>query len=266
MKVSEAIARAVALESDGAPVFSLIGDANLPMIGALDRFTDVPLRFARHEMAAVAMADGYAQATGGTGLASVTSGPGLTHAATSLLGASRMRTPLVVLTGDTPMQRPAGLQAMQDFDQRRFADACEVGFQDLRSPASLADDFLSAFHQARTRRIPVLLNAPLDVQAVQLPDGWSYDPTQARLSGTRRRASRATRRCGVSWRSPRTRNGRWSWPAAARCAPAPVRSCNASPSRSAPSSARRCWPRACSTAIPGLSASSAVSADRLRSS
>jgi acetolactate synthase-1/2/3 large subunit len=182
MKVSEAIARAVALESEGAPVFALIGDANLPMVGALDRFTEVPLRFARHEGAAVAMADGYAQATGALGLASVTSGPGLTHAATSLLGASRMRTPLVVLTGDTPMQRPAGLQAMQDFDQRRFADACEIGFQDLRSPASLADDLLSAFHQARARRMPVLLNAPLDVQAVQLPDGWTYEPTQARPS------------------------------------------------------------------------------------
>src|SRR5512147_769464 len=98
MKVAEAIARAVALESAGAPVFALIGDANLPMIGALDRFTDVGLRFARHEGAAVAMADGYAQITGALGLASVTSGPGLTHAATSLLAASRMRTPMVVLT------------------------------------------------------------------------------------------------------------------------------------------------------------------------
>lgn len=182
MKVSEAIARAVALDSEGAPVFALIGDANLPMIGALDRFTDVKLRFARHEGAAVAMADGYAQITGGLGLASVTSGPGLTHAATSLLASSRMRTPLVILTGDTPMQRPAGLQAMQDFDQRRFADACEIGFQDLRSPASLAEDILSAFHQARTRRMPVLLNAPLDVQAVQLPDGWSYLPAKAHAS------------------------------------------------------------------------------------
>ena len=76
MKVSEAIARAVALDSEGAPVFALIGDANLPMIGALDRFTDVKLRFARHEGAAVAMADGYAQITGGLGLASVTSGTG----------------------------------------------------------------------------------------------------------------------------------------------------------------------------------------------
>jgi thiamine pyrophosphate-dependent acetolactate synthase large subunit-like protein len=178
MKVAEAIARAVALEAGATPVFALIGDANLPMIGALDRFTDVPLRFARHEGAAVAMADGYAQITGGLGLASVTSGPGLTHAATSLLASSRMRTPLVVLTGDTPMTRPAGLQAMQDFDQRRFADACEIGFQDLRSPASLADDVLSAFHQARARRQPVLLNAPLDVQAAPLPDGWRYEPSR----------------------------------------------------------------------------------------
>ena len=113
INVSEAIARAVARECPGAPVFSLIGDANLPIVGALDRYTNSPQCFARDEGAAVAMADGYAQAKDALGIATVTSGPGLTHAATSLLSASRMRTPLVVIAGDTPTHRSIGLQEMQ---------------------------------------------------------------------------------------------------------------------------------------------------------
>src|SRR5689334_14615574 len=118
MKVSEAIARAVKAEIGDTPVFALIGDANLRLVGSLDRDAQAKLCFARDEGAAVAMADGYAQARNALGVASVTSGPGLTHAATSLLAASRMRTPLIVLAGDTPMQRPIGLQAMMNIDQR----------------------------------------------------------------------------------------------------------------------------------------------------
>lgn len=174
MRVSEAIARAVAAEIGDAPVFALIGDANLRLVGSLDRDAEAKLCFARDEGAAVAMADGYAQASGALGVASVTSGPGLTHAATSLLAAARMRTPLVVLAGDTPMRRASGLQAMMNIDQRRFAEACEAEFQGLRRPPSLADDIACAFERARTRRRPVLLNVPLDLQTMEAAPGWRY--------------------------------------------------------------------------------------------
>jgi acetolactate synthase I/II/III large subunit len=173
MQVSEAIARAVAQECPGAPVFSLIGDANLPIVGALDRHTNTAQCFARDEGAAVAMADGYAQASAKLGIATVTSGPGVTHAATSLLGASRLHTPLVVIAGDTPMRRPAGIQEMQSIDQRRFVEACEAQFQALRSTASLGDDIASAFYRARIARQPVVLSVPLDLQSAELADGWT---------------------------------------------------------------------------------------------
>src|SRR5215207_1076186 len=122
MKVSEAVASAVATEAGSAPIFSLIGDANLPIVGAIDRDTDATQWFARDEGAAVAMADGYSQSSDNLGIATVTSGPGLTHTATSLLAASRTRSSLVVVAGDTSMRRPAGLQEMQSFDQRRFVE------------------------------------------------------------------------------------------------------------------------------------------------
>jgi acetolactate synthase I/II/III large subunit len=174
--VCEAIARTIAHECPGTPVFSLIGDANLRIVGALDRYTDALQCFARDEGAAVAMADGYAQASARLGIATVTSGPGLTHAATSLLGASRIRTPLVVIAGDTPMRRPTGIQDMQSFDQRRFVESCEAHFQALRSPLSLADDIASAFYCARAERLPVVLSVPLDLQSADVADDWAAHP------------------------------------------------------------------------------------------
>jgi len=179
MKVSEAVARAVVAEVGQTPIFALIGDANLRPVGSLDRDAKANLWFARDEGAAVAMADGYAQASASLGVASVTSGPGLTHAATSLLGASRMRTPIIVLAGDTPRRGAAGLQTMMKIDQRRFAEACEAGFHDLRRPGTLSDDIAAAFAAARAERRPVVLNVPLDLQTMDVADGWTYAPELA---------------------------------------------------------------------------------------
>ena len=177
MKVSEAVASAVATEAGSAPIFSLIGDANLPIVGAIDRDTDATQWFARDEGAAVAMADGYSQSSDNLGIATVTSGPGLTHTATSLLAASRTRSSLVVVAGDTSMRRPAGLQEMQSFDQRRFVESCEAEFVGLRSPLSVEDDVAAAFHHARSDHTPLVLSVPLDLQAMDVPDGWTYCPS-----------------------------------------------------------------------------------------
>jgi thiamine pyrophosphate-dependent acetolactate synthase large subunit-like protein len=127
------------------------------------------------------MADGFAQATRGIGLATVTSGPGLTHAATSVLAASREHTPMVVVAGEVPLRRPEGLQALQSFDQRRFAEASEALFQRVYSAASLAEDVRAAFYLARTRRQPVVLGVPLDVQSAELAGDWSYEPSTSYL-------------------------------------------------------------------------------------
>lgn len=181
MKVSEAIARALVAESPGATIFSLIGDANLAITGSLQRDAGATQVMARHEGAAVAMASGAAQATGSVGLATVSSGPALTHAATSLLAAGRERTPMVVVAGEVPLERPRGLQALQQLDQRRLAEATEALFQRVYSAESVGEDVRAAFYLARTSRQPVVLGVPLDVQSADLPDGWSYESSTSYL-------------------------------------------------------------------------------------
>ena len=177
MQVSEAVARAVALECPDTPIFSLVGDANLAIAGSFARDAHVRQVMVRHEGAAVAMAEGWSRATGRVALASVTSGPGLTHAATSLLAASRSRIPMVIIAGAVPQQYPTGLQAMMNIDQRRLAESCEAEYGAIRTPAGMHEELRSAFYRAVVHRRPVVLDVPLDVQSQEVEDERTYLPS-----------------------------------------------------------------------------------------
>jgi acetolactate synthase-1/2/3 large subunit len=177
MKVYEAIADALAVESGGA-VFGVMGDANMFALMTLAKDSRARLYSAKHEAAAVLMAEGFARATGGVGVASVTCGPGLSHTATSLLAAARGRVPLVVFTGQNP---PSGRQQTQSLDHRRFAEACEALTQPVYGIDSLAENIREAFHLARTRSCPVVLNVPVQLMEADLPWEWEYTPSLAFL-------------------------------------------------------------------------------------
>jgi acetolactate synthase I/II/III large subunit len=174
VKAYEALAEAFRAEGTDA-VFTLMGDATMHWIVAMTA-RGARLVSARHEAAAVAMADGWSRATGGVGVAAVTCGPGLTQIGTPLMVASRARTPLVVLAGDTPV---ASSWHPQDMDQRRFVEACGAGFQPVRSAATAADDARAAFVRARQERRPIVLDAPKDVQLEEFPWDWDYVPSSA---------------------------------------------------------------------------------------
>ena len=76
LKLQDVLAQAFAAE--GCEVlFTLMGDANMYWTEAMSRQPGVTVVNARHEHCAVAMADGYARATGKVGVASTTCGPGL---------------------------------------------------------------------------------------------------------------------------------------------------------------------------------------------
>jgi hypothetical protein len=82
-QVSDVLAQAFAAE--GADIlFTLMGDANMYWSAAMADNQKTRLVHARHEHCAVAMAGGYARATGKIGVASVTCGPGYTQIMTAL--------------------------------------------------------------------------------------------------------------------------------------------------------------------------------------
>lgn len=175
MKVSEALARALCAEADMA--FGLMGDGNVPLWGAMVR-AGMQMHSARHEAAAVAMADGYARVTARVGVATVTWGPGLTQIGTSLMVAARNRTPLVLLLPELPAGNKNDLQAM---DQRRFVEACSTRYLRLTRPDALAEDIAEAFYAAQIQPGPVALALPVDLLEQELEWDFDYAPAAKHL-------------------------------------------------------------------------------------
>ena len=148
------------LASGARTVYGVLGDGNLHLALALER-VGVTWVSARHEQEAVAMADGAARRTGDLAVASVTHGPGLTNAMTALTAAALAGSPLLLLLGDTPRTtRHHG----QDVPQEPFVRAAGALWVPVRLPATAAEDVAVAARAARTRRLPAVLNLPVDLQ------------------------------------------------------------------------------------------------------
>jgi len=172
MKVYEALARAF-VDEGTTDVFSVMGDANMMWLSTISGLAGVRNHHARHEAGALAMADGYVRAGGRVGVATVTCGPGLTNLATSLVAAVRYRCPIVLFAGDTPGGDTDGIQSL---DQIRFAEACGAAARIITSPSKALAEVALAFRIARTRRIPVVLNVPMDIQELDLPGEYAHTP------------------------------------------------------------------------------------------
>lgn len=175
MKVNEALADALATEAEG-PIFGLMGDANMPVWGALCKDARTRMVWSRHDGAAILMADGYAKATGRLAVATVTCGPGLANAANAILTAARAGTGMVIFTGEYIAD--GGKASLQALDQRQFARACEAEFRPLARLETLAEDIAEGFYTARTRHCPVLLNMPQALWEADLKWGWDYRPSR----------------------------------------------------------------------------------------
>jgi thiamine pyrophosphate-dependent acetolactate synthase large subunit-like protein len=165
VKVYEALAEAFVHEGT-SDVFGMMGDANMHWMAALaDR--GVRLYEVRHEGSGLGMADGWARGAGRPGVVTTTSGPGVSQLATSMLCASRARTPLVAFCGETPLGDEG---AVQYLDQRRFAAAIECDFFHVTRPEIAQETVRQAFYRARTASRPVMISAPFDVQSADLDD------------------------------------------------------------------------------------------------
>ena len=165
MQVAEAVGRAlVALGVEH--VFGLIGSGNFAVTNAL---CDAGATFiaARHECAAVCMADGYARVTRRAGVATVHQGPGLTNALTGLAEAAKARTPVLLLAADTSA---AAVHSNFRIDQAALVRSVGAVAERVSSPASALHDVTRAFRRAVTDRRAVALMLPLDVQAADADD------------------------------------------------------------------------------------------------
>ena len=160
MRVYEAVAES--LHRLGADtIFGLVGSGNFRLIDHMTRQCGVAYHAARHEAAAVAMADGYARVSGKLGVCTVHQGPGVTNTLTALTEAVKARTPLLLLAGDTAT---TALYQNLDVDQDAVVASVGAGVERLRNANTATEDVSRAVRRARVERRPIVLSLPIDVQ------------------------------------------------------------------------------------------------------
>lgn len=152
--VHHAVAAAL-LDSETTTMFGVLGDANMLYV---HDFVEGGGRYlsAADERAAVMMAIGAAQLSGTVGAATVTHGPGLTNAFTSLVEAVRGRVPLVLLTGETPPVH----DYVQAIDMPTVVNATGAVYRRVLDPDHAYHDVCQAIRTARASRLPVVLDVP----------------------------------------------------------------------------------------------------------
>ena len=180
------------LEGEGVrEVFGYPGGAILPAYDALRKF---PIRhiLVRHEQSAVHMADGYARASGRTGVAIATSGPGATNMVTGIATAMLDSIPLVCITGQVG-SKVLGSDAFQEVDITGITLPVTKHNYVVTRAEDVAPVLRDAFRVAISGRPgPVLIDLPIDVQMAEIEfdiDTYEtlpvYKPTASRKQAER---------------------------------------------------------------------------------
>ncbi|SEP04440.1 acetolactate synthase 3 catalytic subunit [Nitrosovibrio sp. Nv6] len=152
------------LQEEGVDhIFGYPGGAVLFIYDELFKQDKVKHVLVRHEQAAVHAADGYARSSNKTGVALVTSGPGVTNAVTGIATAYMDSIPLVIISGQVPTHA-IGLDAFQEVDTVGITRPCVKHNFLVKDIAELASTIKKAFYIASTGRPgPVLVDIPKDV-------------------------------------------------------------------------------------------------------
>ncbi|MGN9762048.1 thiamine pyrophosphate-binding protein [Streptomyces sp. SD31] len=164
MNVAEAVGRALCAAGVDQ-VFGVVGSGNFhvtnAMVAAGARFVA-----ARHEGGAATMADAYARTSGTVAVVSVHQGPGLTNAMTGIAEAAKSRTPLVVLAAEVTEPR-----SNFHVDQEALARAVGAATVRVTSAEEAVEQACAAVGLAVRERRTALLNLPLPVQGLEVPEG-----------------------------------------------------------------------------------------------
>ncbi|MDU8913162.1 thiamine pyrophosphate-binding protein [Aestuariicoccus sp. MJ-SS9] len=161
MRGADALVRT--LEAEGTDtVFTLSGNQIMPVFDAC-LGTRVSLVHTRHEAAAGFMAEGHAQITGRVGVALVTAGAGLGNAISPLLTARASQTPLLLMSGDSPVAKD-GQGAFQEMDQIALTAPVTKLSRRITDPAMIEAELRAAIDTAMSGQPgPVHLSLPADV-------------------------------------------------------------------------------------------------------
>lgn len=174
---AEAIIRCFLAEGTDT-IFGYPGGQIMPFYDKLYDYTD-RLRhiLVRHEQGAIHAAQGYARASGRTGVVTVTSGPAATNVITGLSDALMDSTPLLIITGQVSVGA-LGSDAFQETDVIGITQSISKWAYQIRRADEIPEVLARAFYIARTGRPgPVVLDVTRDAQ-VQMTEWKGYEPVK----------------------------------------------------------------------------------------
>ncbi len=152
-------------------IFGYPGGAILPVYDALGK-SKLHHVLVRHEQGATHMADGYARATGGVGVAMATSGPGATNMVTGIATAMLDSSPVVCITGQVS-SKLLGSDAFQEIDITGITMPITKHNVVVSRAEDIARTVREAFVIANTGRPgPVLVDITKDAQQASAEFDW----------------------------------------------------------------------------------------------
>ena len=163
-------------------VFGLPGGAIMPVYDPLMDDEAVRHILVRHEQGAGHAAEGYAAASGRTGVAIATSGPGATNLVTAIADAYMDSVPLVCITGQV-FSHLMGTDAFQEADIVGITMPITKHSFLVKTAEEIPAAIAAAFEIASTGRPgPVLVDITKDAQQASAPFVW---PPKIELPGYR---------------------------------------------------------------------------------
>lgn len=146
-------------------VFGYPGGSIIPVYDRLYDFSDKLHHYlARHEQGAIHAAEGFARATGKTGVVIATSGPGAMNLITGLNDALMDSTPIVAITGQV-QSTLLGKDAFQESDVVSVTLPVTKWAIQVRKPEDIASAVARAFYIANSGRPgPVVIDLAKDAQ------------------------------------------------------------------------------------------------------
>ncbi len=152
-------------------VFGYPGGAILPVYDALGK-SKLHHVLVRHEQGATHMADGYARASGGIGVAMATSGPGATNMVTAIATAMLDSSPIVCITGQVS-SKLLGSDAFQEIDITGITMPITKHNVVVSKAEDIARSVREAFLIASSGRPgPVLVDITKDAQQASCEFDW----------------------------------------------------------------------------------------------
>jgi len=152
-------------------IFGYPGGAILPVYDAIGR-SKLHHILVRHEQGATHMADGYARASGGVGVAMATSGPGATNMVTGIATAMLDSSPVVCITGQVS-SKLLGSDAFQEVDITGITMPITKYNVVVSKVEDIARTVREAFLIANSGRPgPVLVDITKDAQQAKAEFDW----------------------------------------------------------------------------------------------